>query len=156
MLEAPLTPISLDELRMKLAKKSDVFQQSEGFPVRWKSLASGTTKIVRRDGDRIYVETILPEAAKQAGCFTLADLKKQGDVYSGNVKHNCICQYYDKWRRVNKTNRVSEESPFEISTLSLNRIEGWSMAPPKDATYDCAKGSYTKPLIHQPFVWIPE
>jgi S1-C subfamily serine protease len=81
MLEAPLTPISLDELRLKLAKKTDVFEQNEGFPSRWKSLATGTTKVIRRDDDRLYIETILPEASKQAGCFTLADLKKQGDGY---------------------------------------------------------------------------
>src|SRR5262249_3542415 len=88
MMDALVTPMSLDELRVKLAKKADVFQQSEGFPARWKSLSSGTTKIIRRDGDRMYVETILPDAEKQAGCFTIADLKKQGNGYSGTVKHS--------------------------------------------------------------------
>ncbi len=156
MMDAPLAAMSLDELRAKLAKKTDVFQQSEGFPARWKSLASGTTKILRRDGDRMYVETVLPDAAKQAGCFTVADVKKQGDGYSGNVKHSCVCQYYDRWRNINKTNTFSHESPFEISALSPNRIEGWSMAPPKDAKSDCAKGTYSKPPVPQPFVWIPE
>jgi hypothetical protein len=43
MMDSQLTAISLDELRVKLSKKTDVFQQGEGFPARWKSLASGTT-----------------------------------------------------------------------------------------------------------------
>ena len=108
--------------------------------------------MIRRDGDRLYVETILPEADKQAGCFSLADLKKQGEGYSGNLKFSCVCQY----RSGLKANRYSMEIPLEISKIGPTRIEGWVMDPPKDAKFDCAKGTYSKPLVRQAFVWIPQ
>jgi hypothetical protein len=151
MLDAQLTPMSLDELRAKLAKKTDVFQQAESFPSRWKSLLTGTTKVIRRDGDRLYVETMWPEPAKQAGCFTTADLKKNGDGYSGMVKTSCVCQYSGF-----RTNRYSIDSPQVITMFTPTRIEGWSMAPPEGAQLDCKKGTYTKPFVRKNFVWIPE
>ncbi len=58
------SPMTLQDLQAKLSNQPDVFK-SDAFPARWKSLQSGTTKIVRRDGDRIYVETVLPDAAKE-------------------------------------------------------------------------------------------
>jgi hypothetical protein len=154
MMDAPLTGVSLDELRAKLANKTDVFQQSESFPNRWRSLVSGTTKIIRREGDRIYVETVMPEAAKQSGCFTIADLKKQGDAYSGNGKESCVCQF-NRLGTI-RTSRYSLEYPLEITRLSATRIEGWSVVPPKGAKFDCVKGSYSKPMVRQEFTWIPE
>jgi S1-C subfamily serine protease len=76
--------MSLDDLRLKLSNTSDVFK-SDDFPRQWKSLTSGATKILRRDGDRLYVETLLPEAEKNAGCFDLADLQKQGPSLAEQV-----------------------------------------------------------------------
>ena len=124
MLEAPLTPMSLDELRAKLAKKTDVFQQSDSIPTRWKSLTSGTTKIIRRDGEHIYVERVLPEAARQAGCFSLADLQKKGDTHSGTAKESCVCQY-QKRRGLSIfydtiINRYANEWPMEITKFNSN------------------------------------
>ena len=155
LMDAPLTPMSLDELRAKLARNPDVFEQADSFPGRWKSLTSGTTKIIRRDGDRIYVENVMSEAAKRAGCFTTVDLQKQGDVYTGNARESCVCQSYSSWRGT-ITNRYSLESPFGITSLTPTRIEGWFMHPPKDAKFDCAKENYSKPLVRVSFVWIPE
>jgi hypothetical protein len=152
MLEVPPTVISLDDLRVKLAKQTDVFQSSESFPTRWKSLATGTAKIIRRDADRIYVETVLPEAQKQAGCFTLADLRRQGESYSGTSRVSCVCA--NRFGVV--TNRYTLEHQIEITSLSPTRIEGWIMAPARDAKFNCAKQTYSKPPIRQPFSWIPE
>ena len=152
MMDAPLRAVSLDDLRAKLANKTDIFQQSEGLPNRWKSLASGTTKIIRRDGDRIYVETVLPEADKQAGCFVISDLKKQGETYSGTSRERGVCR--NALGVI--TNRYSLEYQLEITNLSPTRIEGWVMAPPKDAKFNCGKGSYSKPPVRQLFTWIPE
>jgi hypothetical protein len=156
LIEGPLSAISLEEVRAKLAKKTDVFQQADGFPSKWKSLTSGTTKVVRRDGERIYVETVLSDAAKQAGCFTLAESKKYGETFIGTVRQSCVCQYFDRWRSVTKTNHFSSETAFEITAISPTRIEGWAMNAPKDSQFDCAKGTYSKPLAREPFVWIPE
>jgi hypothetical protein len=49
---------------------------------QWKSITTGTDKIIQRDGDRIYVETVLPEYLREVGCSTMSDLKKQGDILS--------------------------------------------------------------------------
>jgi S1-C subfamily serine protease len=152
MLEAPLTPMSPDELRVKLAKKTDVFQQGEGFPSRWKSLVSGTIRVVRRDGDRMYVEVVMSEAAKQAGEFGIVDLKRQGDSYSGTARQGIVCR--DRLGAITK--RFSLEYQTELTSVTATRIEGWSMSPPQDAKVNCAKGTFSKPLVRTPFTWIPE
>jgi hypothetical protein len=160
MLEAPLTPMSLDELRGKLARQPDVFQQATGVSGRWKSLTTGTTKIIRLDGDHIYVETVLPDAAKQAGCFNMADLQKKGDTYPGTDKDSCVCQY-QKRRGISAffdtfTNRYANDWPIEITKLAPTRIEGVGTVEPQDATFNCEKRTYSKPPVQVPFVWIPE
>jgi S1-C subfamily serine protease len=159
MMDSTPTAMTLDELRVKLAKRTDVFQQGGAFPTRWKSLASGTTKMVRRDGDHIYVETVLPEAAKQAGCFSLADLQKQGDIYSGTSKFTCVCQYQKKrfTGRIDLlTNRYSDDERIDITKVSPTRIEGIYNAHPQDSRFDCENRTYSKPAAPQPFAWIPE
>jgi hypothetical protein len=151
--------MSLDELRVKLSSSgSDVFK-SDSFPARWKSLQSGTTKVLRRDGDRIYVETLLPEAQKNAGCFNLAELHKKGDVFTGKGRYSCVCQYtkgLGAYAR-NFTNRVTDETVVEITNVGPTRIEGRSMVRPKGTKFDCKKGEFSKPPSEwQDFTWIPE
>jgi hypothetical protein len=129
------------------------------FPSRWKSLMNGTTKVTRRDGDNFYVETILPDAAKQAGCFNLAELRKQGDVFRGTNRESCVCQYTKPGLGgpVTETARYTLETTVEISEVTPSRIEGRSLMPSKDATIDCEKGQYSKPATEwRPFTWIPE
>src|SRR5260370_31041496 len=90
---SPGSVMSLDDMRVKLSGSgADVFK-TDSFPTRWRSLLTGTTKIIRRDGDIIYVETLLPEAQKNAGCFNLAELQKNGDIFSGKGRYSCVCQY---------------------------------------------------------------
>jgi hypothetical protein len=129
------------------------------FPSRWKSLTNGTTKVTRRDGDNFYVETILPDAAKQAGCFNLAELRKQGDVFTGTNRESCVCQYTKPGLGgpVTETTRYTLETTVEISEVTPTRIEGRSLMPPKDTRIDCEKGQYSKPASEwRPFTWIPE
>jgi len=159
LIDSPVSPVTLEELRAKLTDEPDVFK-SETFPTRWKSLASGTTKIIRRDGDRLYIETMLPEAAKNAGCFNLSELQKQGDIYIGKGKDHCVCQYA-KFKpfvgQVVETNRYASEYEIEITKMSSTRIEGRSMVPPKGTKIDCAKGQLSKPPSEwAAFTWIPQ
>ena len=159
LMDSPVSVMSLEDLRAKLANEPDVFK-SDVFPTRWKSLASGTTKIIRRDGDRIYVETVLPEAAKNAGCFNLAELQKKGEIYTGTGKDGCVCQY-TKFRafvgQVLESNRYGGEGAIEITMMSPTRIEGRAMTFPKGTKIDCEKGRYSKPVSEwQTFTWIPE
>jgi len=158
LLESSSAPMPLSELRLKLSNTSDVFK-SDDFPTHWKSLLTGTTKIIRRDGDRLYVETVLPDAEKNAGCFNIAELQKQGEIFSGIGRMSCVCQYIrglGVYART-YTNRVTDESQIEISRVSPTRIEGRAMVRPPGAKLDCPKGRYSKPASEwQPFAWIPE
>lgn len=160
LLESPSSAVSLDGLRASLSNRTDVFKSEGGFPTRWKSLTSGTTKIIRRDGDNLYTETILPEAEKQAGCFSNSELHKKGESYIGLSKDSCFCQY-EKFKpfvgRVVQTTRYTKQVAFEITKLGPTRIEGRSMSWPKGTKFDCEKGEYSKPPSEwQAFSWIPE
>jgi S1-C subfamily serine protease len=156
---SPGTAMSLDDMRVKLSGSgADVFK-SDSFPTRWRSLLTGTTKIIRRDGDTIYVETLLPEAEKNAGCFNLAELQKKGDVFSGKGRYSCVCQYTKGLGVYARTftNRVSDETAEEITKLGPTRIEGRSMVRPKGTKFDCKKGEFSNPPGEwQNFTWIPE
>lgn len=159
LIEAVGSPMSADNLRTKLASSTDVFR-SEMFPTRWRSLATGTTKIIRRDADRMYVETVRPDAAKEAGCFTLAELQKQGSIFVGATKYGCVCQYeVNKFGvgRVLQSNRSSDEGAIEITVVSPTRIEGRTLERPKDTKFDCKRATYSKERsVWTPFTWIPE
>jgi hypothetical protein len=150
--------VTLDELRAKVSNTADVFK-SDDFPKQWKSLTNGTAKIIRRDGDRLYVETVMNDAAKTAGCFSLADLQKQGDIFTGTARDSCVCQYtkgLGVYARA-YTNRYTFQYNVEITTLGPTRIEGRTMVLPKGTKLDCPKGVYEKPASEwQPFSWIPE
>ena len=87
------SPMTLEALHSKLANQPDALFKSDVFPSHWKSLLSGTTKIIRRDGDRIYIETVLPEASKNAGCFNMGELQKKDDIFFGRNRYSCVCQY---------------------------------------------------------------
>jgi len=159
MVDGGGSPISIEDLRAKLAKRTDVFS-SDTFPTRWRSLSTGTTKIIRRDGDRMYVETVRPDAEKQAGCFTLADLQKQGDIFVGTTKFSCVCQYQERKigvGMVTLSNRWSNELKIEITAVSPTRIEGRGLDRPKDNKFDCKHATFSKePSEWVPFTWIPE
>jgi S1-C subfamily serine protease len=150
MLEGSLAVMSLEDLRAKLGKKTDVFHVSEEFPKRWKSLSSGATLLIRREGDRVYVEVVLPNRDRQAGCFGVSDLRRQGESYSGIARYSCVCANASGWHR------YTLDNPLEITSLTSTRIEGWSMGPPKDAKFNCVKGTYSKPSVRGPITWIPE
>jgi S1-C subfamily serine protease len=151
--------MTLGELRSKLSNSPDAFESSTS-PGRWKSLVSGTTKLVRRDGDRIYVETVLPDAQKSAGCFNLAELqKKEGDIFSGVGRSSCVCEYTQGLGVYARTytNRFTDHSEIEITNIGPTRIEGRALTRPTGTKFDCKKGAYSKPPSEwQPFAWIPE
>jgi S1-C subfamily serine protease len=159
LVEGGGSPISTEDLRAKLANRTDVFS-SDTFPAHWRSLATGTSKIIRRDGDRMYIETVRPDAEKQAGCFTLAEVQKQGNLFVGATKSSCVCQYAENKfgvGRITQSNRWRDETKIEISAVSPTRIEGRTLNRPKDAKFDCKHGTFsTEPSEWVPFTWIPE
>ena len=72
------------------APKSDASNTNSGFPNRWKSMTSGTVRTLRFQGDYIYAELVLPQAATQAGMFALTETKKDGDKYIGKINERLL------------------------------------------------------------------
>ncbi len=151
---------NLAEFRAQLNSTSNtVFSKGfEGFPREWKSLTSGTTKLIRLDGDRVYVETILSEEARKVGCSSIAELQKQGEVYAGVQRFRCFCSEIK--RSVFSIPRQEAqwftfEQKVELSLFSPTRIEGRILSEPDAAKLDCKKLKYDKPAVWQPFSWIP-
>ena len=146
-------------MRRELADVVDVFKQEDtkAIPTRWKSLMSGTTKIIRIEDDYLYVETIMSEELKQFYQLSSAELKKTGDIFTGVYREQFQCSYTSGWTGQQHWQRCSTESPFEIDLLTPTRIEGWSEGPPTGTEWDCKNCKWKKKeRIKTPFVWIPE
>jgi len=151
--------LSLADLQGRVGTAVDLFSKQGGFPARWKSLASSTTKIIRLEGDNLYVETLIAEAQKQAGSFHLAELKKVGDKYVGTGRSQFMCSYLGFTAFVGKhqkANQCREDWPIEITLFTPTRIEGRTLGPAPGAKFDCGKCSHNPSLTMQSFTWIPE
>lgn len=153
LMESPASAMTLDQLKSNITNTADVFR-SDDFPARWKSLFSGTSKTVRREGDRIYVETLLPDQEKNEGCFNLAELQKHGDIFNGTGRFGCVCQYTKLGRSY--SNRFTVEFDMEITSITPSRIEGRSMELQPGTKFDCQKGTYSKSREWRAYTWIPE
>jgi hypothetical protein len=153
--------IALSDLEARIGTSTDLFAPNRpAFPQRWKSLESGTTKIIRMDGDYLYVETVIPDNQRQAGGFNITQLKKTGDKYIGTGKSSLLCSYVSglgAYARQN-SNRCSQEYPIEIDILTPTRIEGRTPSPKPgvNVKFDCRKCSYDPAFVMGTFTWIPE
>jgi hypothetical protein len=113
---------------------------------RWKSLTSGAVRTLRFEGDYIYGETILPEAAVKAGEFFLLDIKKDGNKYVGKINGKIVstagqsCQV--TW-------------PVELTLVTPDRIEGRGTSPPTNAKFNWSKCEFVPAADWVPFTWIP-
>ena len=146
--------LTLPQLTTRLqAASSDLFGTLKpSFPARWKSLTSGTVKLVRVEADHIYVETVLSPEQKQNQVFYLADLAKKGDKWVGVMRGGGIC--YTDWNRTQNFGR--DEFPAEITLLTPTRIEGSTQAFPPGSKFNCAKCKTSGKPELQRFTWIPE
>jgi len=153
--------MTLQEFGQRVGKAPNLFDAKGAAPTRsrWKSLTSGSTKIVRLEGDHLYVETILPDEVAKAGAFQLAELKKVGDVFVGVTRHSFGCVYEaTDWNTLGTKNvpkRCTIEGAMEIQVFSPTRIEGVSDGYP-GAKFNCKKCSYSERPVKQSFTWIPE
>ena len=138
---APEAPVSIE------APKSDASSANSGIPSRWKSMTSGNVRTLRFEGDYIYAELVVSEAAAKTGNYFLTETKKEGEKFVGKVN-----------ARVFKTEggpSCSLTSPIEFTLVTPDRIEGRAFAPPTDAKLDWNTCSYTPAPAWQSFVWIP-
>ena len=111
-------------------------------------MTSGTIRTLRFEGEYIYGEAVLSEAAAKAGAFTLMDVKKVGDKYVGKINY----------RRIVSTDggkSCSGTWPIELTLVTPDRIEGRSFAPPLNAKVDSNACTYSSPADWQPFTWVP-
>ena len=118
-----------------------------GFPSRWKSMRTGSIRTLRFQGEYIYGETVLSEAALKAGAFALMEVKKAGDKYVGNVNLRTI-------KNDGSASCVITE-PIELTLVTPDRIEGRANASPLSAQLDWKTCTSIPPPDWQPFVWIP-
>lgn len=153
---ATVRNVSLEELRGVLATSEDPLKATLVFPLRWKSLTTGTSRTIRIEGDFIYVELVLPDEVQKAGGFTITEFRKSGDKYVGTTRSRRPCTYPSSWDGSIQYNACSSELRTEITSLTPTRIEGNVLAPPDAAKLNCARCTYSMPPQRQEFVWIPE
>lgn len=110
-------------------------------------MTSGTVRTMRFQGDYIYAELILPDAAAKAGSFTLYELKKDGDKYVGKTNMRVL--------RADSGASCSLSSPIELTLVTPDRIEGRTIGPTLNAKIDWNSCSFSPPADWQSFVWIP-
>jgi len=147
----------IEALQNTAAGTGNLFSDTNrGFPRRWKSLVSGATKVIRTEGDFIYIETVMPEDFIAAGGMLMAELKKQGDKWVGTGRRRIPCQTGDGVWTTIKHKVCSFDEAVEILLLTPTRIEGIAVAPPDGAYFKCGPCKYSQPSAKQDFVWIPE
>ena len=128
---------------------------------RWKSLRSGTTKIVRINRNYLYVESVRPDKEKNYNLFSITALKRnpakrkdpaRGDIYEGVLRYRSLCDY-------DRGHSCTLEEPITITILTPTRIEGWLMTYPGDTKSNCKKCKWPRPpetRVKSSFTWIAE
>jgi S1-C subfamily serine protease len=124
---------------------------------RWKSLQTGTTRILKFEGDYLYIENVLSEDDRKLGVFQLAELKKQGYKYVGTWRDRLV--WWQKYPYSNEKvamNSCNVETVMELAFVTPTRIEGKVLDPPQGAKLDKKKCTWSKPSAWMNFTWIPE
>lgn len=129
------------------APKSEIAGANSGFPLRWKSMTTGSIRTLRFEGEYIYGEAVLPEAAAKAGAFTLMDVKKSGDKFVGKMNGRFVAPDGSK--------SCAETWPDELTLVTSDRIEGRAFTAPVNAELDWKTCTYSLPNGCQDFTWIP-
>jgi hypothetical protein len=146
-------PIDLVTMRTRLATNEDIFtkKQQSPFPSDWKSLISGNQYAIRRDGQRMYIEWKLAEAAKKVGSFAAADLLASEDgVFRGTQRLVIACTH-GLIETVKRCPGI--EHQIELTTVTNSRIEGRLQV---GASFDCGKCQFKQAAKWSSFVWIPK
>ncbi len=120
----------------------------------WTSLVSGRDYQVRVDADYIYTEWVLPPALKGTSAFGRGELKKSGELWSGQYRSYVPCVYVDRWTGQQKANWIKTDLPIEITKITATRIEGRAQNYPEG--FDCKKAAPKGQAIWQGFTWIPK
>jgi hypothetical protein len=117
------------------------------FPKRWKSMTSGSIRVLRFEGEYIYAEQVLPEAASKAGMFFLLEVKKDGDKYTGKTNGRLV--------RSDGGASCPVTYATELTNVTKERIEGRGFGPPDNAKIDWQTCEFSLPSSWHEFSWIP-
>ena len=145
--QQPETPPAQEAAATIEAPQSETAGSNSGVPSRWKSMTSGTVRTLRFEGEYIYGEAVLTEAAAKAGAFGLMDVKKDGDKYFGKVNRHIVSQDGDR--------SCSVSSPIELTLVSPERIEGRIFTPPSNSKTDWTSCTFSPAADWQAITWIP-
>jgi hypothetical protein len=152
LLESSPSSMTLAEFSRALGTMPNLFgkEPSAGIPTVWKSLASGSRRSVRVDGDYLYVELVLTPEQRQAGDSMIIELKKSGGTYNGVGRMFWAGSYTRSG--VQHIARCRFEDPVAITLFTPTRIEGTAPAWSAIDYGDCSR----KGVHNEPFAWIPE
>jgi hypothetical protein len=126
-----------------------MFATKPSFPLRWKSVQTGSTRTIKVTGDHVRIDNVLPDDAKGDGDFSYGELDKHGDHYTGFYFERSTCEY-DSGRKA-----CDLKTPVEITVLRPDRIEG-SAQYPRTETFDCEKCTFAAERQKITFTWVPE
>jgi hypothetical protein len=129
------------------APKAETANANSGYPARWKSMTTGSVRTLRFEGEYVYGEAVMAEAAAKAGAFTLMDVKKTGDKFVGKMNGRFVTPDGSK--------SCAETWPVELTLVTPNRIEGRAFTAPVNAELDWKSCTYSLPAGWQDFTWIP-
>jgi hypothetical protein len=129
------------------APKPEKASAIAGFPNRWKSMTTGSVRTLRFEGDYIYSETVLSEAATKAGMFVLMDVKKDGEKYVGKENGRIV--------RSDRGASCSFIWLMELTLVTPDRIEGRGLGPAPNSKLDWKACTYSPSAEWQTFTWIP-
>lgn len=118
-----------------------------GFPSKWKSMTTGSVRTLRFEGNYVYGEVLLPDAAVRAGAFTLMEVKKDGDKFIGNLNI--------KWVRQDGGASCPFQSQIELTLVTPERIEGRLFGGQPNSKIDWTNCSFSPAASWQAFTWIP-
>ena len=113
--------------------------------------------VLSRDGDFLYLETVLSAQQRASGDFVSAELTKESDgTYHGFTHTGRTCWVQDPQARALKSKQCSSDYSILVFVLSPTGIEGIAEAPPDGAALDCGKCTYSSPRIWVSFAFIPK
>jgi len=121
---------------------------NSGFPTRWKSMSTGSVRILRFEGDYIYGEVVVPEALARLGGAVEIKLKKAGDQYTGTVDTRLV--KYEGGATCSESDRI------ELTSVTPTRIEGQALGPATGSKFDWSTCTHSIPNQWNSFVWIPQ
>jgi len=121
---------------------------NSGFPTRWKSMTTGSVRILRFEGDYIYGEVVVPEALARVGGGVEIMVKKEGNQYTGTVDARVV--------KPDGGSACSESNPIELTSVTPTRIEGRAFGPPPGSGFDWSTCTHSISKQWNSFVWIPQ